>query len=294
MVKFVFSFAKAALVSSLIVYFVTLRPVFPFCLAQFVQVFLLKPESFCKLSAGLDSINKTSIFFSLSSTLALYSSHCLLLHLSYLPKSLWQIWQQLLSPFVLSDCNGSPDTRFSRATMQQMCWPGVVPCFLQSLVVSLLLIFVSTLLFSRTGGALSYFKSSTHGFPWCQLRNLHFIVTLAVSSLVLVATDTAFCYTLISLELAESRILHAAPVTTRPKTLLIPFCTVQLRTLCAAHFLATLCILTSSPGPGKLLDLWPSMVFRQSPIPRKESGSINNNKEFVLQLVRSLNNNNTP
>ena len=48
--------------SLLIVYFVTLRPVFPFCLAQFVQVFLLKPASFCKLSAGLDSTNKTFIF----------------------------------------------------------------------------------------------------------------------------------------------------------------------------------------------------------------------------------------
>ena len=113
-------------------------------------------------------------------------------------------------------------------------------------------------------------------------------------SLVLTATDTAFCYTLISLELAESRILQAAPVITRPRTLLIPFCTVQLRTLCAARSLVTLCILTSGPGPGKLLGVWPSMVFRQGPIPRNVSGSTNNNKEFVLQLVRSLNNNNTP
>ena len=115
-----------------------------------------------------------------------------------------------------------------------------------------------------------------------------------VLSLVLTATDTAFCYTLISLELAESRILYAAPVITHPWTPLIPFCTVQLRTLCAARSLATFCILTSGPGPGNLLGVWPSMVFRQGPIPRKVSGSTNNNKEFVLQLVRSLNNNNTP
>ena len=40
--------------------------------------------------------------------------------------------------------------------------------------------------------------------------------------------------------LAESRILPAAPVDTRPRTPLISFCTVQLWTLCAAHSLATL------------------------------------------------------
>ena len=44
----------------------------------------------------------------------------------------------------------------------------------------------------------------------------------------------------ISLGLAESRILRAAPADTRPRTSLISFCTVQLRTLCAAHSLATL------------------------------------------------------
>ena len=124
---------------------------------------------------------------------------------------------------------------------------------------------------------------------------VHFIVTLAVFFLVLTATDTAFCYTLISLELAESRILQAAPVITRPRILLIPFCTVQLRALCAVRSLATLCILTSSPGPDKLLGLWRSLFFRQGPNPRKVSGSINNkNKEFVFQLVRSLNNNKIP
>ena len=62
MTKFVSPFAKATLASLLIVHFVTLRPVFPFCLAQFVQVFLPKPASFCKLSAGLDGINKVFIF----------------------------------------------------------------------------------------------------------------------------------------------------------------------------------------------------------------------------------------
>ena len=47
--------------------------------------------------------------------------------------------------------------------------------------------------------------------------------------------------------------LHAAPVDTRPRTSLISFCTAQLRTLCAAHFLVTLCLSTTSgPDPGEL------------------------------------------
>ena len=59
------------------------------------------------------------------------------------------------------------------------------------------------------------------------------------------------CEAPISLGLAESKILSAALADTRPRTPLISFCTVQLRTLCAAHSLATLCLCrTSGPGPG--------------------------------------------
>ena len=77
-----------------------------------------------------------------------------------------------------------------------------------------------------------------------------------------------------SLGLAESKILPAAPVDTRPRTSLISFCTVQLRTLCAAHPLATLCLFTTSgPDPGELLGFWGSMVFRHAPIPRKRLGN---------------------
>ena len=77
----------------------------------------------------------------------------------------------------------------------------------------------------------------------------------------------------ISLGLAELRILPAAPVETRPRTPLISFCTVQLRTLCAAHSLATLCLSTTSgPDPGDLPGFWGSMIFRHAPIPRKGSG----------------------
>ena len=58
------------------------------------------------------------------------------------------------------------------------------------------------------------------------------------------------------------------------RTSLISFCTVQLRTFCAAHSLATVCLFTTSrPDPGKLPGFWGSMVFRHAPIPRKGSGN---------------------
>ena len=143
----------------------------------------------------------------------------------------------------------------------------------QPLVVSLHLSLVSTLVFSRTRGILSHQNSLTHRFPQFPPRNLCSLVMLAVSSLVYAATDTAFFSVLISLGLAKSRILHAAPVNTRARTPLISFCTVQLRTLCAAHSLATLCLSTTpGPGPGELPGFWGSMVFRHTPIPRKGSG----------------------
>ena len=143
----------------------------------------------------------------------------------------------------------------------------------QSLVVSLLLSLVSTLVLSRTGGVLSLQSILTHRFPQFPLRNLCSLVMLAVSSLVFPAMDTAFFKVPISPGLAESRILLAAPVDTRPRTSLISFCTVQLRTLCAAHSLATLCLfMTSGPDSGELPGFWGSMVFRHAPIPRKGSG----------------------
>ena len=65
----------------------------------------------------------------------------------------------------------------------------------------------------------------------------------------------------------------AVPVDTHPSTSLISFCTVQLRILCAARFLATLCLFTTSdPDPGELPASGASMVFRHAPIPRKWSG----------------------
>ena len=75
------------------------------------------------------------------------------------------------------------------------------------------------------------------------------LVALAMCSLVFAATNTAFC----SLKLAQSRIRLAAPADTSPKTLLISFWTVQLRTFCAA---LSLYDLWSKPwGVARLLGL---------------------------------------
>ena len=163
-----------------------------------------------------------------------------------------------------------------------MSWPDEERYLrpLQSLVVYLLFISVSTLVFSQTGGVLSHRSSSTRRFPRFSPRNLCSLVTLAVFSLVFDATEIAYCWALIPLGLAESRILPAAPVDTRPRTLLISFCTVQLRTLCAAHSLATLCLSTTSgPGRGELPGFWGSMVFCHAPIHRK--GSCNKNTRMI-------------
>ena len=128
----------------------TLRPLFPFRQAQYVQVFPLKPAPFCTLVAGLGSTNKSAIFllFSFCLTLVLSSPPSFLLS-----QTLWQIWQELssLSLPVVLDCNGSPDTRFSRETTRLMSWPDGERYLrpLQCLVVSLLLSLVSTLVLSR-------------------------------------------------------------------------------------------------------------------------------------------------
>ena len=144
-----------------------LKPL-PFQQAQYVQVFRLKPAPFCTLFAGLGSTNKpaTSVVFSDYLTLVL--------------SSLPSFFYQELSP-VLSDYNGSPDTRFSWGALLA---PSAIPCSLSFLI--------SRFHFSRTGGVLSHLNSSTHRFPRFPPRNLCSLVKLAVFCLVYAATDTAF------------------------------------------------------------------------------------------------------
>ena len=130
---------------------------------------------------------------------------------------------------------------------------SATPCLLQSLVVSLLLLLVFTLVFSRTAGVLTRLNSLTHRFLWFPLKNFCFLGMLAVPSFVFAATETVFCKALVFLELAELRVLHATPAAIQPSIPLISLCTIQLRTLCAARFLATLCLYaTSRPSSGEM------------------------------------------
>ena len=176
---------------------VALRPLFPFRQPQYVQVFPLKPAPFCTLFAGLGSTNKsaTSLLFSSYLTLVLSSPPCPLLHLSSYLKLCGRSGRNcLLSPPALSGYNESPDTRFSRGTTWLMSWTDGERYLRppQSLVVSLLLPFVSILVFSRTEGVLSHRSSLTRRFPRFPPRNLCSLVMLAVFSLVYAATDAAF------------------------------------------------------------------------------------------------------
>ena len=169
---------------------VALRPLFPFQQAQYAEVFPLKPAPFCTPFAGLGSTNKSaiSLLFSYYLTFVLSLPPCPLLHLSSYLKLCGRSGRNcLLFPPVLSGCNRSPDTCFFRGTTRLMGWPygerySRPP---QSLVVSLLL--------SRTGSVLSHQSILTHRFPQFLLRNLCFLVMLAVFSLVYAATGTAFC-----------------------------------------------------------------------------------------------------
>ena len=274
---FLFLLARAAAAFLPTALSVALRPLFLFRQAQFVPVFPLKAAPFCTLFAGLGNTIKSAISLLFSClTLVLSSPPCPLLHLFCYLKLCGRSGRNCpLSP-VLSGYNGFPDTRFSRGTTQLMSLPDGEHCLRppQSHVVSLFLPLVSTLVLSRTGGVLSLQSILTHRFPQFPLRNLCSLVMLAVSSLVFAAMYTAFIYVPISLGLAESGMLLAAPVDTRPRTSLISFCTLQLRALCAAHSLATLRLsMTSGSDPGEFPGFWGSMVFRHAPIPRKGSGN---------------------
>ena len=151
------------------------------------------------LSAGLRSTNQSanSLFFSSSLNFGRSSPPYPVIRL-FLPQHLWQIWQEL--PFLSSGTIRQQltfctirllYTRFSRGTTRLMSWPNGERylSFLQFHVVSLLLSFVFTLLFSRTGAVLHHLNSLTNRFPRFPMRNLCSLVTLAVPSFVFATTD---------------------------------------------------------------------------------------------------------
>ena len=141
------------------------------------------------------------------------------------------------SPPVLSDYNGSPNTRFSRGTTRLMIRPdggalfvpSAIPCSLSPLISC-----IHSCLFSHWRRTVSSKFLDTQ-VP--SISNEELVLPRLARCLLsrYAATDTAFCKALIYLRLAESRILPVAPVDTRSRTPLISFCTVQLWTLCAAR-----------------------------------------------------------
>ena len=232
----------------------------------------MKPTPFCKHSAGPGSANK-SFFFLLSL--------CPFLRLFFYLKRFGRSSRRCpLSP-VLSGYYGSLDTHFFQGTTWLISWLDgeryscpVVSVAVESAVVSLLLSHVSTLVFSRTGGVLPHLNSSTHTDSLGVHRGTHAPSSRSLCSLSSSLQRTRSCVKLfISLGLAESCI-HAAPAGIRPRTSLISFCTIQLRTLRHSLFGDSLflCDLWSRPwGVGRLLGL-------HAPIPRKGSGNNSNNK----------------
>ena len=228
------------------------------------------------LFAGPGSTNNfSSLFLSDSrSVLAALSSPPPFL----LSQTLWQIWRGLS---LLSSCfirlqwvpghsflpgNDAADELARRGALLA---PSTTPCSLSPLFSRIHSRLISD--WRRTVSS-KYFDTQ---FPSISTEELVLsLVMLAVSSFVYAATDTAFFWVLVSLGLVESGVLPAAPVDTLPRTALISFCTVQLRTVCAARSLVTLCLFaTSGPDPGELPGFWGSMVFRHAPIPRKGWGN---------------------
>ena len=186
---------------------VALRPLFPFLAGPVYSSF--SAEACGNLLALSWSWQHQQICH-LSSLLFCYYLYYLvlssppypLLHLSsYLKFSRRSGRNCLLSPSALLGCNGYPDTRFSRGTTRLMSWSYGEHYFSpqQSLVVSLLLSFIFTLVFSRTGGVLSHLNFLTYRFLQFPPRNLCVLVMLAVFSLIFAATDTQPSFRLLSL-----------------------------------------------------------------------------------------------
>ena len=100
------------------------------------------------------------------------------------------------------------------------------------------------------------------------------LVTLAVSSLVFTATDTAFCYTLYLSRICRSKNPIRSTCDHPTQNSFLFYFALSSYELGASCFLATLCLSTTSgPGHGMLLGFWGSVVFRHVPISRKRSNN---------------------
>ena len=230
-----------------------LRTLFPFQQAQYALVFLLKPAPFCTLFAGLGSANKCVISLLLlsdsSSFLTILSSPPSFL----LPQTLWQIWQELSS---LSSCyirmQWVPKHLFlpgnvaadELARREALLAPSTIPCSLSPLISR-----IHSSLFSEWRRTVSskFFDTQVPSVSIEELvlpRHARYVLSR------LRCNGHSFllsCYFFKIFRIEN----------TRPRTLLISFCIVQLRVLYAVHSLTILCLSTmSGPGPGELPGFW--------------------------------------
>ena len=139
---FLFLLARAAAAFLPIALSVALRRLFPFRLAQYVQVFPLKPAPFCTLFAGLGNTIKSAI-----SLLLLSDSRSVLATLSSPPsfllsQTLWQIWQELSTLFCSIRLQWVPGHSFlpgndaadELARRGALLAPSSIPCSLSPLI----------------------------------------------------------------------------------------------------------------------------------------------------------------
>ena len=274
---------------------VALRPLFPFQQAQYVQVFPLKPAPFCTLIAGLGSTNKSAISLLFSYvTLVLSSPLYPLLRLPFYFKLCGRFgWNCVLSSSVLSDYNGSPDTRFllgndaadELARRGALLAPSAIPCSLSPLI-------------SRIHSRLSS--------DWRRTVSSKFFDTQvpSISTEELVLPRLASCVFL-GLRCNGHSLLLGCYLS-RIGRIENPSCSAGGHSSQDISHLILQCPTTDSlrwslfgdslsfydlcPDPGELSGFWGSMVFRHAPISRKGSG--NQQQQQQLSLEQNVPNSN--